>query len=228
MECVLRFLPYVFGLLMLAPLFIWAALWFFAFPGPKPGFDVPVVTALVVTSLPLAAWHYVAVLGFVANSIAGRSGDERPLWTPARLFLRAMPATAVITGLAGSVWLAVLGDGWVASAAPALSGLVMAWIMGSARRPERKLAAPFLVAARGLNAAVSLAGRGVLMLPLIGGLLREIGRDPHRAAPYILINLAGAATLAAFFFGPAALALPAMMLAPVAFYLLFVLTIEDA
>lgn len=224
----MRLVPYAFGLFMTVPLLIWAGLWMFAFPGPKPGLDVPVVTALVATSLPLAAWHFVAVLGYVANSIAGRAGEERPIWTPARLFLRAMPALAILSGLAGSLWLISLGEAFGTAAAPVLSGLVMAWIMGAARRPERRLAAPLLAAADGLNAAVRLFGRALLATPVVGGMLREVAADPNRAAPYLLVNLVGVTAVSAFIFGPAVLVIPAMLLVPAAFYLLFVLTLEDA
>ncbi len=224
----MRFLPYALGLFMTFPLLLWAGLWLFAFPGPKPGFDVPVITALVATSLPLAAWHFVAALGFIANSMAGRAGEERPLWGPARLFLRAMPASSIVLGAAGSVWMAALGEGAGVIAAPALSGLAMAWIMGVARKPGRKLSTPFTWAARGIDAAVSLAARGVLALPAVGGMLREIGRDPHRAAPWIALNLAAVTVIAALVFGPAVLVIPAMLMVPVAFYLLFALTLEDA
>lgn len=224
----MRYLPYALGLFMLFPLVLWAGLWLFVFPGPKPGFDVPVVTALVATSLPLAAWHFVAALGFIANSMAGRAGEERLLWPPARLFLRAMPASSILIGVSGSVWMAALGEHRGVIAAPLASGLAMAWIMGVARKPGRRLSAPFTAAARGTDAAVALACRVLLAVPVLGGLLREIGRDPHRAAPWVMINLAAVTVIAVSVFGPGVLVIPAMAMVPVAFYLLFALTLEDA
>ena len=86
----MRHLPYWIGGFMLLPFMLWAGM-FLAFPGDKPGItDSPLTAALVAVSLPLALFHYIAGLGFVANSMSGQAGEVLPVWGPARWVQRAM------------------------------------------------------------------------------------------------------------------------------------------
>ena len=93
----MRHLPYWIGGFMLLPFMLWAGM-FLAFPGDKPGItDSPLTAALVAVSLPLALFHYIAGLGFVANSMSGQADEVLPVWGPARWAQRAMaPLTVVL------------------------------------------------------------------------------------------------------------------------------------
>lgn len=221
----MRYIPYAVGAFMLLPFFLWAGL-FMAFPGPKPGItDAPLTAALVAISIPLVLFHYIAGLAFVANSMAGHDGVDLPVWRPARLVQRAMAPLSVVVSLAAFIWLQEAGETRVTAIAIAGAGLFMAAIMAVARRPRRSAA---LMAAPGRvgTMAAEWIGRGVMRLPLIGALLREVGRDPHRAAPVIAINTVLALGLLVALFGFSALVVPAMLLAPVMFYLLLSLGAE--
>lgn len=220
----MRYIPYAAGAFMLLPFFIWAGL-FMIFPGPKPGItDAPLTAALVAVSIPLVLFHYIAALAYVANSMAGREGEDLPVWRPARLAQRAMAPLTVVISIAAFVWLRDVEGLWTAAAIGG-AGLFMAAIMAVARRPRRSavlMAAPGRLARMGVEAL----GRTILRLPVIGTLLREITRNPHRAAPIIAVNTSLALALLVAVFGVTALVAPAMIAVPVMFYLLLSLGVE--
>lgn len=219
------FIPYAIGAFMLLPFAIWAGLWM-VFPGPKPGItDSPMIAALVAVSLPLAVFHYIAALGYIANSMAGRAGEELPVWAPARLVQRAMAPLCAALALAAMVWLFTLGEGLFAIAAVGAAGLFMSAIMAVARRPRRSaavMAAPGKLVRRGVYALSTL----ITKLPVIGTLWRELAANPDRAAPLVLINTALGLALIAVLFGFSALVIPAMIAAPLVFFLMMSLAAE--
>ena len=215
----MRYIPYAAGAFMLLPFVLWAGM-FLAFPGPKPGItDAPLTAALVAVSIPLVLFHYIAGLAYVANSMAGHDGVDLPVWRPARVVQRAMAPLTVVLSIAAFVWLRDAREGLAAAIAVAGAGLFMAAVMAVARRPRRSAALMAAPGRLGRLAAEGL-GRMVLRLPLIGALLREVARDPHRAAPIIAANTVLLLALLVAFFGVTALVVPAMLLVPVMFYLL--------
>lgn len=220
----MRFLPYAIGAFMLLPFALWAG-FYFAFPGPKPGLDVPVVTALLFLSLPLAAYHYIAGLAYVANSMAGRPGEIVPDWRPARWAMRAMPAlTAALAVISGIVlWMA--GEGVAATAAAVAGGLLLALLLEHISRAP-KLSLPRFDPAYALHQAMRGLGHGLLHIPVLGWMLREARRDPHRGIPLLMLNVALALALSTALFGMIVVMAAAMAAVPLVFYALFALTGE--
>lgn len=215
----MRYIPYAVGGFMLLPFVLWAGL-YAAFPGPKPGFfDSPTAFALVAISIPLVLFHYIAGLAFVANSMAGQAGEALPVWRPARALQRAMAPLTAVLSVAGFAFVLNAGEGLAAAFAVFAAGIVMSLIMAGARRARRIDA--LLVHPAGLaRSAAGLAGRAVLATPVIGHMLREVGRDPHRAAPLFALNLVLALAVAVKLFGFVALVVPAMLAVPAVFYVL--------
>ncbi len=219
------FIPYAIGAFMMLPFVIWAVLWM-AFPGPKPGItDSPLTFALLATSVPLVLFHYIAALGYVANSMAGRAGEELPVWGPARWTQRAMAPLTVLLSLAATVWVYSQGEGVIGAGAVLTAGLVMAAIMAVARRPRRSAR---LMAAPGqwVRTGVYAVSRMAVRLPIIGTLWREVAANPERAAPVILVNTALLFAAIAVVFGFEALVVPAMIGVPVVFFLMISLAAE--
>ena len=219
------FIPYAVGAFMLLPFAIWAGL-FMVFPGPKPGItDTPMIAALVAVSLPLALFHYIAALGYVANSMAGRAGEELPVWEPARALQRAMAPLSAALALAAMAWLFISGESLFAVAAVGMAGLFMSAIMAVARRPRRSaaiMAAPGKLLLRSVFALSALITR----LPVIGALWRELAANPHRAAPLVVMNTTLGLTLTVLLFGFSALVVPAMIAAPLIFFLMMSLAAD--
>lgn len=220
----MRFLPYLIGLFMLAPFALWAG-FYLAFPGPKPGLDVPVVTALLAISLPLAAYHYVAGLAYVANSIAGRPGEIVPDWAPARWLMRAMPAATGVLAIGASALLWLAGEGAGATLATLAGGLAIAALLEHLSRAP-SLSLPRLDLAHFLHQAMRGLGHGLLAVPVLGWMLREARRDPHRGIPLLVLNLGLALALATAVFGMIVPMAAAMLSVPLVFYALFALTGE--
>lgn len=220
----MRFLPYAIGAFMLLPFALWAGL-FFSFPGPKPGLDVPVVTALLFISLPLAAYHYIAALALVANSMAGRPGEIVPDWRPARWAMRAMPAATAILAIGAGVILWLGGEGLAATGAAVAGGLLLAVLLDHIGRAP-KLALPRVDLAYLLHQAMRGVGHGLLRLPVLGWMLREARRDPHRGIPLLVLNVGLALGLLTAVFGMIVPMIAAMAAVPLVFYLLFALTGE--
>ena len=219
------FIPYAVGAFMLLPFAIWAGL-FMMFPGPKPGItDSPMIAALVAVSLPLAVFHYIAALGYIANSMVGQAGEELPVWAPARLVQRAMAPLSATLALAAMIWLFTLGEGLFAIAAVGAAGLFMSAVMAVARRPRRSaavMAAPGKLVRRGIYAFSTL----LIKLPIVGTLWREITANPDRAAPVIAINTTLGLALIAVLFGFEALVVPAMIAVPLVFFVMMSLAAE--
>ncbi|TGY89182.1 hypothetical protein E5163_08665 [Marinicauda algicola] len=220
----MRFLPYIIGLFMLAPFALWAG-FYLAFPGPKPGLDVPVVTALLAISLPLAAYHYIAGLAYVANSIAGRPGEIVPDWKPARWLMRAMPAATGVLAIGASALLWRAGEGAGAALATLAGGLAIAALLEHLSRAP-SLSLPRLDLAHLLHQAMRGLGHGLLAVPVLGWMLREARRDPHRGIPLLVLNLGLALGLATAVFGMIVPMAAAMLSVPLVFYALFALTGE--
>lgn len=215
----MRFIPYALGGFMLLPFVLWAGL-FTVFPGPKPGFfDSPTAFALVAVSIPLVVFHYIAGLAFVANSMAGQAGEALPVWRPARLVQRAMAPLTALMAAVGCVWVYSVGEGLAAASAVAGAGIAMALIMAGARR-ARSIDALLVHPASLARRAAGLVGRAVLATPVFGHMLREVARDPHRAGPLFMLNIALFMALMVALFGFAVLVIPAMLAVPVMAYLL--------
>jgi hypothetical protein len=221
----MRYIPYGVGAFMLLPFFIWAGLWM-AFPGPKPGItDSPLTFALLATSVPLVLFHYIAALGYIANSMAGEAGQELPVWGPARWAQRAMAPLTVVLSLAAAIWVYSAGEGVIGAAAVLSAGLFMAAVMAVARRPRRSgkvMAAPGKLVRAGVYAISRVAVR----LPVIGTLWREAAANPDRAAPIIALNTVLLFTAIALIFGFEALVVPAMIGVPVVFFVMMALAAE--
>lgn len=221
----MRYLPYVIGLFMLSPLFIWAGLWI-AFPGPKPGItDAPFIASLIGISIPLAFYHYIAGLAFIANSIEGGAGEIRPRWAPARWLQKAMIPLTAISSLAAIIGLVQLEISPIYVAVLALSGALLTFGLIKAEGGQ----GPFNIhrtLASVVTGSVSAFQKVLMNLPLIGVLLREISRNPHRAAPYLVANVALGTILFVWLFGFVALVIPAMLAVPVAFYLMMTLAAD--
>jgi hypothetical protein len=215
----MRYMPYAIGLFMLSPLFIWAALWM-TFPGPKPGIaDAPLIASLIAISIPLVLYHYIAGLAFIANSIEGHAGTTSPRWAPARWLQRAMlPATFLLT-VGAAILLTQIGKPWPVIGLAIACGMILAIGLAKADgftgplRVHHRIVTACRVMARGL-------GRAFLHVPVLGNLLRELGHNPYRAAPFALATLAMTTALLVWQFGVAALVIPAMIAVPVAFYLM--------
>jgi hypothetical protein len=218
----MRYLPYVIGLFMLSPLFIWSGLWI-AFPGPKPGItDAPFIASLIGISIPLAFYHYIAGLAFIANSIEGGAGEIRPRWAPARWLQKAMIPLTAFSSLAAITWLFRLDVTPLYIGFLALSGALLTFGLIKAEGGQ----GPFNIhhtLASVVTGSVSAFQKVLMNLPLIGVLLREISRNPHRAAPYLVANVALGTILFVWLFGFVALVIPAMLAVPVAFYLMMTL-----
>ena len=119
----MRFVPYAIGLFMLTPILVWLALWLFAFPGIKSGFDVPLALSLIAVSIPLVVTFLITNIAFVANSMAGSNEFDPPAWTPARRLLSLQPAAAVVIGAATVPYLTSVGEPWYLAAVPLLTGI---------------------------------------------------------------------------------------------------------
>ena len=215
----MRFIPYAVGGFMLLPFVLWAGL-FTLFPGPKPGFfDSPTAFALVAVSIPLVLFHYIAGLAFVANSMAGQAGEALPAWRPARALQRAMAPLTAGLSVAGFGFVLHAGEGLAAASAVFAAGIAMALIMAGARR-ARSVDAVLVHPARLARRSAGLAGQAILMTPVLGQMLREVGRDPHRAGPLFALNVVLALAVLVKLFGFVVLVIPAMALVPAMFYLL--------
>ena len=99
------------------------------------------------------------------------------------------------------------------------AGIAMSLIMAGARR-ARRIDALLVHPASLARSAAGLAGRAMLATPVLGHMLREVGRDPHRAGPLFVLNLVLALAVAVKLFGFAVLVIPAMLAVPAVFYLL--------
>lgn len=221
----MRYIPYLVGAFILSPLAIWAGLWM-VFPGPKPGItDAPLIASLIAVSIPLVLYHYVAGLAFIANSIAGVSGEVCPQWAPARWFQAAMaPLTGVIT-LAACFWLPSQEVGVVYTALIGVCGFIIAFGLVKAQGGKGVLNVHATLATIG-KAIANAIKSGIWRLPLIGALLREIDRNPQRAAPFVFVNLLLGTVIFVWAFGFVALVIPAMLTVPVAFYLMLTLATD--
>ncbi|WP_019962011.1 hypothetical protein [Woodsholea maritima] len=58
-------------------------------------------------------------------------------------------------------------------------------------------------------------------IPILGGMLREVGRDPHRALPLFCLNVGLFMALMIWLFGIAAAAVYAFVMVPVMFVFLY-------
>lgn len=212
----MQFLPYVLGVFLLTPFFIWAGL-YAVMPGPKWGItDAPLTASLLLVSLPLVVFHSLAGLAYVANSMAGRSGEASPVWGPARRVSQAMAPLTLVLTIAASVWIMQTGEGAASVAGVALMGLLMAGVIAvaqSGRPMSHWLTRPAAL----LLAPPRQAGRLLLAVPGLGQMLREIARDPHRAGPWVMLNLALALTLLVWILGFGALVVMAMLAIPAVF-----------
>ena len=97
-----------------------------------------------------------------------------------------------------------------------------AGVMVAARRPTRS-AVLHVRPGEWLDAAAMTFGRALLYVPILGGLLREAGRDPHRGVPMLLLNLALLLGVLVALFGFTVLVIPALLALPFVFYVLLVL-----
>lgn len=148
--------------------------------------------------------------------MAGRSGETAPVWGPARQLNQAMAPLTLVLTLAAAWWIIQTGEGAAAVAGVALVGLVMAGVIAvaqSGRSMSHWLTRPAAL----LLAPPRQAGRLLLAVPGLGHMLREIARDPHRAGPWVMFNLALALVLLVWLFGIGALVVLAMLSVPAVF-----------
>lgn len=212
----MRYLPYVFGIFLLTPFVIWVGL-SAAMPGPQSGItDAPLTASLLLVSLPLVAYHSLAGLAFVANSMAGRSGETAPVWAPARRLNQAMAPLTLVLTLAAAWWLVQTGQDAASVAGVALVGLVMTGVIAVAQS-GRSLSHWLTRPAALLLMPPRQLGRFLLAVPGLGHMLREIAHDPHRAGPWVMFNLALALVLLVWLFGFGALVVLAMLSVPAVF-----------
>lgn len=212
----MQFLPYILGVFLLTPFFIWAGL-YAVMPGPKWGItDAPLTASLLLVSLPLVVFHSLAGLANVANSIAGRSGETSPVWGPARRVSQAMTPLTLILTIAASLWMIHTGEAAASVAGVALGGLAMAGVIAVAQS-GRPLGHWLTRPAALLLAPPRQAGRLMLAVPVLGHMLREIGHDPHRAGPWVMLNAALALIALVWLFGFGALVVLAMLAIPAVF-----------
>jgi hypothetical protein len=155
-------LPYAVGGFMLTPFVIWAGLYSTGMSGPKSGFGTPEMVALLLASLPLAAFFFIANLGQMASSMrAGPQGERLPNAA------RVMPWLSGLIGAAGIVALAMLERGPGSMAALAAATVVMVGLMAISLRREARVAeasAPKPVSAAEEERALFLVATPVLTI----------------------------------------------------------------
>lgn len=131
----LWWLPYAVGGFMLTPFVIWAGLYAFGMDGPKSGFGTPEMVALLLASLPLAAFFFLANLGQMASAMrAGPQGERMP--RAARL----MPWLSGLIGAAGLVGLVLLERAPGGMVALAAATAAMVALMAVSLRREVRVA----------------------------------------------------------------------------------------
>lgn len=135
-----------------------------------------------------------------------------------------IPLTA-LSSLGAIIWLVQLDVTLFYIAFLALSGALLTFGLIKAEGGK----GPFnihLTLASVVTGSVRVFHAVLMNLPLIGALMREISRNPHRAAPYLVANVVLGAILYIWLFGFVALVIPAMLLVPVAFYLMMTLAAD--
>jgi hypothetical protein len=131
----LWWLPYAVGGFMLTPFAIWAGLYGFGMDGPKSGFGTPEMVALLLASLPLAAFFFIANLGQMASAMReGPQGERMP--RAARL----MPWLSALAGVGGLVALVLLERGPGGMVALGAATLAMVSLMAVSLRREARVA----------------------------------------------------------------------------------------
>ena len=226
-----RHVPYLVGGFMLLPFGIWLVAWAVFFPGPKHGFDGPMAVAMLVVSLPLVAWFFLANLGHMANSIAGADAFERPTTGWVRWVVARLPAAALLIGLATIPALIAVGKPSYLIPLPGAVALLVAWaiIRGEAARKadaERSRSGQD-EDAQTMSGLVADFGRRALRVayhvPVVGWMVREAVEGSDRDRLFFALNLALAVALAIAFFGLQAVFFLALALVPVAFVLILLL-----
>lgn len=164
-------LPYAIGGFMLTPFVLWAALYLSGITGPKSGFGTPEMVALLLASLPLAAFFFLANLGQMASAMqAGPAGERVP--RAARL----MPWLSAAAGAGGIAALAVLGRDTGGMIALGAATAAMVALMAASLRSERTarpLAPPEPAAAGEEERALWLVAT-----PLLGVLFLALAWSP--------------------------------------------------
>jgi hypothetical protein len=153
-------LPYAAGGFMLTPFAVWAGLYLSGIAGPKSGFGTPEMVALLLASLPLAAFFFLANLGQMASAMqAGPAGERVP--RAARL----MPWLSAAAGIAGIAALAITGrdmGGMVALGAATAAMVALMAISLRGDHASRPLAPPAPAAAGEEERALWLVATPVL------------------------------------------------------------------
>ncbi|GAB5471265.1 MAG: hypothetical protein Kilf2KO_42950 [Rhodospirillales bacterium] len=218
-----RHIPFLVGGFMILPLVMWLGLWIFALPGPKHGVDLPLTLAMGLVSLPLVAWFYMATLGMLSNSIAGRSEFHEARSWNAHRFIAALPIGTLVLGLATLPAMIAVGKAWYLVPVPFLISITIAWAIRAGERGrtqdlrvanrKARSAPPRLALAR----PASLLLRLLYSLPLIGPLLREGIAGSNSDRGFFALTLLLAAITAVFLFGYPALIATALTATLVAF-----------
>ncbi len=242
----MRFVPYAVGLFMLTPIIVWFALWLFAFPGIKSGFDVPLALSLFAVSVPLVVTFLITNIAFIANSMAGSNEFGPPAWTPARRLLAAQPAAAVVIGAATVPYLTSVGEPWYLAAVPLVTGIGFALAIRlsiarqaggaerrampeAAQRPRRPAAAspaPQATAHAAPQTVARAAPRRPILnrIPVLGRFVRELVEDYAQERTFFALNLGLLWLGAAVLFGLPVIFYTALVLVPVAFALIIAVT----
>ena len=226
----MRYLPYAVGGFMLLPFAIWLAFWSL-FPGPKHGLDVPLVSAMLATSMPLVLWFFVANLGFLANSIGGGDQYDRPDFRPVRGLVALLPWAALALGVLSQPFLFLQGEVNALMPMPLLTG---AAIFFAIRRGEKARAADSALCgpqSKPQNAPAeeaparpsTLARLGgfclklVYAVPLVGWLIEDAVKGRESAKLFLALNVFILAAAAVAVFGYPALIVMALALVPIVF-----------
>lgn len=167
----LWWLPYAIGGFMLTPFAIWAGLYGLGMDGPKSGFGTPEMVALLLASLPLAAFFFVANLGQMASAMrAGPQGERMPRAA------RMMPWLSGLLGTGGIVALVLLERGPGGMAALAAATVAMVGLMAISLRREGRVAEA--AAPRPVSAAEEERALFIVATPMLAVVFLALAWSP--------------------------------------------------
>ena len=223
-------LPYAIAAFMMTPFVLWMALWLFAFPGEKAGFEAHLTVAMLAISAPMAIGFLVSNLSFISNSMLKRDEFGLPAWQPARRLLLCTPAMTVLLGVIALGALAWMdGTAWSWIVVPLVT-VACTWACHRTIKrardghpADRAGLSPSPLRQTG-RAAVRVAGRAIYWIPVLGWMARDAAQGRPSAIGFLVLNLALAVGIATALFGVQALFVTALILVPMAFIAMIGLT----
>jgi hypothetical protein len=230
----MRHLPYAVGGFMLLPFAVWLVFELTILPGSTVNLDLPLVAAMTATCVPVLAWFFLVNLGFLANSMGGADEFARPEAAAVRLLIALLPWISLIGSLASVPYLAAEGYPPALLALPPAVGAAIFFAIRSGERARNQeharleAAVARAAAPKARSGTLKAAGRmllGVLYaVPLAGWLLKDAVEGSGSAKAFFAFNgfLVLAAAIAVF--GYPVLIVAALIMVPVIFAGLFVLT----